>query len=379
MNNTPRRVLVVEDDPEFLTLHSELLRGFGYAVEVASDGVEALALIRPAVDLIVMDASMPNMDGFEVARLVRGDPLVADIPIVMVTGLAGKGDRLRAFDLGINDFINKPVDPDELRLRARWLVSLKVAQDEIKAHGRTLEETVEIRTRELREALAEVEAARRTTEAAHMDTIHRLTLAGEYKDRDTASHVERIGRFSEVVARRMSLSERAVMTIRYAAPMHDVGKLGIPDRILLKPGKLDAEEWAIMRSHTIIGGQILANSTSEVIQMGERIALSHHERWDGKGYPYGVSGAAIPLEGRICAVVDFFDALSVDRPYRKALPNDDVVGMMTEASGAHFDPEVLGVFLEAREEIEAVQAEYAERPAAAEVAPAQTEPDPPED
>jgi len=315
------------------------------------------------------------MDGFEVARLVRGDPLVADIPIVMVTGLAGKEDRLRAFDLGINDFINKPVDPNELRLRARWLVSLKVAQDEIKAHGRKLEETVQIRTHELREALVEVEAARLKTEAAHMDTIHRLTLAGEYKDRDTANHVERIGRFSEVVARRMQLPERTVATIRHAAPMHDVGKMGIPDRILLKPGKLDAEEWAIMRSHTVIGAQILENATSEVIRMGERVALSHHERWDGKGYPYGVPGAEVPLEGRICAVVDFFDALSVDRPYRKALPHEDVLGMMVEASGAHFDPDVLGVFLEAREEIEAVQAEFEERPCAGAVPPAETGPD----
>jgi len=362
VSETPRRVLVVDDDPEFRLLHAELLESFGYAVDVASDGVEALALLSPRVDLVVMDAAMPNMDGFEVARLVRTDPLVADIPIVMVTGLAGKQDRLRAFDLGINDFINKPVDPNELQLRARWLVSLKVAQDEIKAHRRELEETVQIRTHELREALVEVEAARLKTEAAHMDTIRRLTLAGEYKDRDTANHVERIGRFSEVVARSMGLPQRTVTTIRHAAPMHDVGKLGVPDRILLKPGKLDTEEWTIMRAHTTIGAQILSNSTSEVIQMGERIALSHHERWDGKGYPYGVAGAEIPQEGRICAVVDFFDALTVDRPYRKALPNDDVVGMMTEASGAHFDPDILGVFLDARDEIEAAQAEYAEHP-----------------
>jgi len=369
-------VLVVDDDAEFRLLHADLLRSFGYDVEVASDGVEALALISPRVDLVVLDAAMPNMDGFEVARLVRTDPLVADIPIVMVTGLPGKQQRLRAFDLGINDFINKPVDANELQLRTRWLVSLKVAQDQIKAHGRKLEETVQIRTRELREALVEVEAARFKTEAAHMDTIHRLTLAGEYKDRDTAYHVERIGRFSEVVARWMSLPEPTVATIRHAAPMHDVGKLGVPDRILLKPGKLDEEEWTLMRAHTTIGAQILAGSTSEVIQMGERIALTHHERWDGKGYPYGVAGTEIPLEGRICAVVDFFDALSVDRPYRKALRNDDVVGMMRESSGAHFDPDILAVFLEARDEIEAVQAEYSEtRPGAVSVSPAQTAPD----
>lgn len=359
MSEDQRRVLVVDDDPEFRFLHSELLKGFGYNVAVASDGVEALAQISSTVDLVVMDASMPNMDGFEVARLVRGDPLVADIPIVMVTGLVGREDRLRAFDLGINDFINKPVDPSELRLRARWLVSLKVAQDEIKAHGRKLEETVEIRTRELRAALAEVQAARLKTHQAHMDTIHRLTLAGEYKDRDTADHVERIGRFSQVIARWLGLPDETVETIRHAAPMHDVGKLGIPDRILLKPGPLDDEEWKVMRSHTTIGAQILADSNSEVIQMGERIALGHHERWDGKGYPRGVAGEEIPLEARICAVVDVFDALTVDRPYRKAVPNDEVVEMMRKDAGTHFDPDVLDTFLDAREEIEAVQAEYA--------------------
>lgn len=358
MSEAQRRVLVVDDDAEFRFLHSTLLETFGYRVSLASDGLEALALVDSSVDLIVLDADMPNMNGFEVARLVRGDPLVADIPIVMVTGLVGRDDRLRAFDLGINDFINKPVDPAELRLRARWLVSLKVAQDEIKAHGRKLEETVQIRTRELREALAEVQAARLKTHQAHMDTIHRLTLAGEYKDRDTADHVERIGRFSQVVARWMRLPETTVETIRHAAPMHDVGKLGIPDRILLKPGKLNEEEWAIMRSHTTFGAQILANSQSEVIQMGERIALRHHERWDGKGYPHGVAGQEIPLEARICTVVDVFDALTVDRPYRKAIPNDEVIGMMAEESGTHFDPDVFDVFVEAREEIEGVQAEY---------------------
>jgi len=358
LSERTRTVLVVDDDLEFRFLHEALLKSFGYAVVTAADGVEALALMRPSIDLVVMDADMPRMNGFEVAQMIRSDPGVADVPIVMVTGLEGKDDRLRAFDLGINDFINKPVDPAELRLRARWLVSLKVAQEEIRAHGKKLEEKVEIRTKELRQALVEVRAAREKTHQAHLDTIHRLTIAGEYKDRDTAHHVERIGRFSAVLARVMGQSDEQVEVIRHAAPMHDVGKIGIPDRILLKPGKLDAEEWVIMRSHTVIGAQILADSNSDVIQMGKRIALGHHERWDGGGYPHGVAGEDIPLEARICTVVDFFDALTVDRPYRKAVPNDDVVAMMVEGSGTHFDADVLNVFMEAREEIEAVQTEY---------------------
>ena len=358
MTTSPRKVLVVDDDAEFRFLHSALLEGFGYDVEIASDGVEALALISRGTDLVVLDAQMPKMDGFEVARLIRQDQAVSDVPIVMVTGLVGRDDRLRAFDLGINDFINKPVDPQELRLRARWLISLKVAQDEIRAHEKELEDTVLIRTRELREALVEVEAARKSTHKAHMDTIHRLTLAGEYKDRDTADHVERIGRFSAVVAHGMGFSEDRVGVIRHAAPMHDVGKIGIPDAILLKPGKLDEEEWRVMRSHTLIGAQILADSNSDVIQMGEIIALGHHERWDGGGYPRGVAGEDIPIEARICAVVDFFDALTVDRPYRGAVPNDEVVEMMHGESGTHFDPEVFQAFLDVRGQIEQVQAEY---------------------
>ena len=358
MNERQRRVLVVDDDPEFRFMHSELLKGFGYAVDVAADGVEALALMSPSVDLVIMDGDMPEMDGFEVARLIRGDPSVADVPIVMVTGLVGRKDRLKAFDFGINDVVNKPIDATELQLRSRWLVSLKVAQDEIKAHGRKLEETVELRTRDLSNALAEVQAARLTTHQAHMDTIHRLTLAGEYKDRDTADHIERIGRFSAVVARTMKVPDKTIEIIRHAAPMHDVGKIGIPDAILLKPGKLDDEEMAVMRTHTTIGAQILANSTSDVIQMGERIALAHHERWDGAGYPNRIAGEDIPLEARICAVVDVFDAVTVDRPYRKAVPHDEVIKMMIGDRGTHFDPDVLDAFLEAIEEIKAVQAEF---------------------
>ena len=358
MNERRRRVLVVDDDPEFRFLHAELLKGFGYAVDVAADGVEALALMSPSVDLVVMDGEMPEMDGFELARRIRSDEAVGDVPIVMVTGLKGREDRLRAFDLGINDVVSKPIDATELKFRSRWLVSLKIAQDEIKAHGRKLEGMVEHRTRDLREALADVRIARRNIHEAHIDTIHRLTLAGEFKDRDTADHVARIGGFSEVVARQMDVGKEIVEVICHAAPMHDVGKIGIPDSILLKPGKLDEEEIEVMRNHTIIGAQILSDSTSEVLQMGERIALTHHERWDGGGYPNGIAGEDIPIEARICAVVDVFDAVTVDRPYRKAVPHDEVIEMMKRNSGTHFDAGVLVAFLDSIDEIQAVQAEH---------------------
>jgi putative two-component system response regulator len=276
----------------------------------------------------------------------------------MVTSLEAREDRLRAYESGINDFINKPVDHTELRLRLKWLLELKTAQDKLRRSKETLESTVELRTRELRQALEEVTRAQREVQAGHLDTIRRLTLAAEYKDHDTAGHIERIGRYSRVVGTAMHLQPRLIDLLLHAAPMHDVGKLGIPDSILLKPGPLTDEERQIMNTHTTIGGQILAGSTSPVIQMGERVALTHHEKWDGTGYPNGLEGEMIPIEARICSVVDFFDALTMDRPYRKAVANDQVVEMILEQSGVSFDPSVVEVFASVRDQIESIQREY---------------------
>jgi len=355
------RILVADDDELARTLHAEFVRGFGYDVEVAADGIEALAKVALGVDLVLTDAHMPNLDGFDVARRIRETRTPQDLPIVMVTSLEAREDRLRAYQVGINDFINKPVDHVELRLRLHWLLELKAAQDELLASQATLEATVERRTRELRSALEDVTAAQRRIQEGHLDTIYRLTLAAEYKDHDTAGHIERIGRYSEVVARAMHLAPGVIDTIRHAAPMHDVGKLGIPDHILLKPGPLTDEERAIMNTHASIGGQILAGSSSPVIQMGQRVALAHHEKWDGTGYPNGLSGEEIPIEARICTVVDFFDALTFDRPYRDAVPNDQVRDMMREENGTRFDADVLDVFFSVEDEIEAIQADASGR------------------
>lgn len=354
------KILVADDDEMIRTLHAEFVRGFGYEVEIAADGIEAIAKIGLGVDLVLTDAHMPNMDGFEVARRIRKNRTSDELPIVMVTSLEAREDRLRAYEAGINDFINKPVDHTELRLRLKWLLELKSAQDMLKKSKQNLEETVALRTRELREALEEVTRAQREIQGAHLDTIRRLTLAAEYKDHDTAGHIERIGRYSQVVGMAMHLQPGLVDLLLHAAPMHDVGKLGIPDQILLKPGPLDADERAIMNTHTTIGGQILSGSSSPVIQMGERIALTHHEKWDGSGYPNGLSGETIPIEARICTVVDFYDALTMDRPYRKAVPADEVVEMIVGDSGTAFDPRVVDVFLEARPQIEEIQTEYRE-------------------
>jgi len=214
---------------------------------------------------------------------------------------------------------------------------------------------VEKRTSALRHALDEMAVAQRGTQEAHLDTIRRLVIAAEYKDRDTAAHIERIGRFSEVIARGLKLSPGQVETIRHAAPMHDAGKIGIPDAILLKPGKLTPQEWVVMQQHTLMGARILHGSPSEVLQAGEEIALSHHEQWDGTGYPGGLHGEGIPLGGRICAVADVFDALTHNRYYRDALPNETVYDMIETQAGRHFDPEVVATFLASKPEAEAIQ------------------------
>lgn len=352
------RILVADDDELARTLHADFVKGFGYDVEVAADGIEAIAKIGLGVDLVLTDAHMPNLDGFDVARRIRESKTPEQLPIVMATSLEAREDRLRAYEAGINDFINKPVDHTELRLRLKWLLELKSAHDALRASRDNLEHTVEQRTRDLREALEEVTRAQRAVQEGHLDTIRRLTLAAEYKDHDTAGHIERIGRYSEVVGQAMHLAPRMVDLLRHAAPMHDVGKLGIPDSILLKPGPLDVAERTVMNTHTTIGAQILSGSASPVIQMGERVALSHHEKWDGTGIPHGLAGERIPLEARICTVVDFFDALTMDRPYRAAVPKDEVIEMMLAEKGTRFDPSVLDVFLQVRDHVEAIQSEY---------------------
>jgi putative two-component system response regulator len=338
-------VLVVDDDDAVRNAHARLVASLGYEVETAADGIEAWAKLPLGFDLVLLDGDMPVLDGFALAERIRATEAYVHLPIVMITGLAGAADRRRALRIGINDFINKPVDSEELALRAHWLIELKLAHDKLRARNLVLEETVTVRTNALRSAVEETSRAHHLTHEAHLETIRRLTIAAEYRDADTAGHIERIGLYAEVLAATLGLSPGEVAMIRQGAPMHDVGKLGVPDRILLKPAALDEDEWVIMRSHTTVGARILSGSNSPVIQMGERIALSHHERWDGTGYPAGLAEEDIPLVGRICAVVDVFDALTMDRPYRAALREDQALEMMRTASGTQFDPKVLESFL----------------------------------
>lgn len=356
--NQQKRILIVDDEAQNLDLLSEMLKSLGYETELARDGFEALAKIKLDIDLVLTDAMMPVMDGYEVVRRIREDSFHSDIPIIMVTGLTSKEDRLRAVEVGANDFIPKPFDLTELRVRTASLLKMKDAQDAIKRHRAQLEEIVEERTKALRQALQDMAEAQRATQQAHLDTIYRLALAAEYKDTNTAMHLGRMRHYCALLARSLKLSPGEIDIVMHASSMHDVGKIGIPDAILLKKGELNEEEWEIMKQHTTIGSRILGGSSSHMLQAGEVIALSHHEKWDGSGYPRGLAGEDIPLSGRICAVADVFDALTCKRPYKKAYSNGTAIEIMKAGRGEHLDPQLLDLFLEHFNEVLGIQDKY---------------------
>lgn len=347
----PRRILIVDDDDATRVVTQVLVRAAGYDVETAADGIEGLAKIHLGIDLVLLDLVMPAMDGFEMCRRLRGDPTGGDIPVIMLTSMASHDDRLAAVEAGANDFIAKPVEETEFRIRAASLLKLKDAQDSLKSQQAHLEELVRQRTASLRAALEQMAEAQRLQYLAQLDTVERLAIVAEYKDRVTAQHIERISHYCAILARALKLPPGEVELIQHASRMHDLGKIAVPDVILRKPTHLDPPEWVVMREHPVIGGLILANSSSELLQAGRVIALSHHERWDGTGYPTGLAGEAIPLWGRICAVADTFDAVTSERSYKPAYSNDVALAILKEGRGTQFDPKIVDVFFECYDEI----------------------------
>lgn len=354
-----KRILIVDDHKNVRELLSMILQHHGHETEMAQDGFEALAKVKLDIDLVLLDLEMPGMDGFDVISAIRQDPEVGDVPICIITGNTGRHEQLRAVELGANDFIGKPVDEAELRIRANSLLQQKEAQDKIRRNEKSLEEKVRLQTDALRKSLTEIAEAQRKTYEAHVETLNRLALAAEYKDKDTARHIKRVSLICEYLGKTAKLPPREAEVLRLASPLHDVGKIGIPDAILLKPGKLTPEEYEAMKEHTLIGGRILDASCSELLETGKVIALSHHERWDGSGYPNGLKGEDIPLVGRICAIADVFDALATKRPYKEAYSYEKTVEMMREMRGGHFDPKLLDLFMDRLDEIIAIRNPYA--------------------
>ena len=350
--NQPAVILVVDDEKQNLTLMERRLAPLGYDVHFAFDGQDALDQVdRIRPDIVLLDLRMPKIDGFEVARRLKADERHQDIPIVIVSAYNEEKSRIQALEIGVDDFLFKPVSKTELIARIRSLLKIKAYRDHLKEHRKKLEAEVTERTRQL-------ERANERIQSGALETIYRLTHAAEYKDEDTGQHIQRMTNYAVAVGKALGLQENILESIRYAAPLHDIGKIGIPDSILLKPGKLDAAEWEVMKQHSLIGAKILEGSSIGYLKLGKIIALTHHEKWDGNGYPKGLKGKAIPRLGQIVAIADVFDALTSKRPYKEPFSVQKAMGIIEESKNAHFDPEVVEAFFESKEEIMSIQQRY---------------------
>ncbi|TAN53633.1 MAG: response regulator [Methylococcaceae bacterium] len=334
MSQDKATLLIVDDAPENIEVLGSLLSR-DYDVKVAIDGAGALRLaFAEPPDLILLDVMMPHMDGYEVCRYLKANPVTRRIPVIFVTALDQQENEALGFAVGGADYITKPIQPVIVEARVRTHLALYDQR-------RDLETQVRIRTEEL--------------ETTRLEIINCLGLAAEFKDNDTGMHVQRVAGTSHLLALKLGWNNEAADQLRHAATMHDIGKIGIPDRVLLKPGKLDAEEWAIMQRHCEIGARILGSHTAPLMAVARTVALSHHERWDGAGYPAGLRGDHIPLAGRIVAVADAFDALCSVRPYKRPWPLQDTLAHMRAQAGLQFDPQVMVVFDVILPEVLAVQ------------------------
>ena len=350
-----KTVLVVDDERVNINVLAELLRD-DYQVLAAKDGEQALNRVKGDTppDLILLDVMMPGIDGYEVCRRLKGDPETSDIPVIFVTAMSDVGNEAHGLDLGAVDYITKPISPSVVEARVRTHLSLRDAKEELKNQNQILEVKVAERTEELRERNEELLETR-------LEIIRRLGRASEYKDNETGLHVIRMSHYSRILAKAAGLADDRVETIFQAAPMHDVGKIGIPDRILLKPGKLDDDEWKIMRKHPAIGAGIIGRQDNPLLEVSRVVALTHHEKWNGKGYPRGLKGEEIPIEGRIVSVADVFDALTTARPYKEAWSVERAIDLLKEEAGEHFDPELVPLFIDHLDQILEIKEKWAEK------------------
>ena len=349
-------ILAVDDDSMNLKMLEIMLSELDCRLFKADNGQQALNLLEtePNIDVILLDLEMPVMDGYETIKRIKQSFSWRDIPVIVVT--AGTHEVTRTLALGANDFIAKPYNPDELRLRVMNHVRSKKLSDLAKDMNRALEAEVVKKTAALQKAL---ELSRK----AEYEISLRLGRASEFRDQETGMHTRRISELSKHLANLAGLSDEECETLRFASPLHDVGKIGIPDRILLKPGKLDEIEFNIMKMHTTIGGKILSESGDyPVINAGSIIALQHHEKWDGSGYPSGIKGEDIHVFARIVSIVDVFDALSSERPYKKAFPLDKSIRIMEEGRCVFFDPFLLDLFLSNTNSFVAIREQLKDEP-----------------
>ncbi len=330
-------ILLVDDTKSNVDVLVNALKDT-YKLGVSLNGEDALRFARLNLpDLILLDIIMPGTDGFAVCHSLKADPLTREIPIIFITAMDDLTHKTKGFDVGAVDYITKPFDITEVKARVKTHLTLKLTGEALRNQNAILEEMVLERTRELRKAQIEV--------------INRLGKAAEYRDQDTGTHINRMSKYCRLMGKALGLSRDEYDRLDLASTMHDVGKIGISDNILLKPGKLDDKEWESMQSHTRIGEELLSGGTSQLLEVARIIAMTHHEKWDGTGYHQHLKGKDIPLVGRITCICDVFDALISRRPYKNPWPVDQALAEIKKGSGEFFDPELVKVFLSLEPEI----------------------------
>lgn len=343
------KILVVDDEEAEISLIKRILGGDGYTSVDSTMTPQVVASLHAEknYDLILLDINMPDMDGFGVMEKLREIETSGYLPVLVITGEFDK--KIRALKSGAKDFISKPFEPAELRMRVYNMLEVRLLNKGLQSYNEELERGVLARTAELRQS--------------YLETIVAMTRAAEYKDKDTGDHLERISFFCKELAGILGCDADFTDSIFFASPMHDIGKIGIPDHILLKAGSFTPQEWEIMKGHAALGGKILANCKSPYLKMGAEIAVSHHERWDGGGYPHGLKGEAIPLSARIMNICDIYDALRSKRPYKPALDHAKAVDIIINGDGrtmpGHFDPAILKAFKENSGKFEEIFDEFA--------------------
>lgn len=348
-----KKILLVDDTLENIDVAIRTL-GETYDLIVAKEGKKGFDLaVHEQPDLILLDVVMPGINGYEVCRMLKEEELTEHIPVIFLTSMTSSESKKMGFALGAVDYITKPFEVEELKARVKNHIIVKKYQDGLLKQKELLEMKVEERTYELKETMQKMEFA-------SLEAILRLSRAAEYRDDDTGNHVFRVGLYTAEIARQLSLSENIVKKLMWAAPMHDVGKIGIPDSILQKPGKLTDEEWVTMRNHSVMGAKILEGSSSDIINLAEILAHGHHEKWNGLGYPDGKKGEEIPLYCRIVALADVFDALTTERPYKKAFSIEKSFGIIKEERGNHFDPAVVDAFFAIQDKILEIREKYSD-------------------
>jgi putative two-component system response regulator len=355
-----RQVLIVDDEEPIRRLLGYLLEPHGYAVTLAGESREARQqLEKKSYALVLCDVNMPGESGMDLVRHILAQyPLTA---VIMVTGLDSPVLANAALEMGAFGYVVKPFEANEVLINVANALRRRRLEIENNLHRENLEEVVRTRTIALQQALDWLERSEKELRLSREETIQRLAIAAEFRDSATAQHIQRMSHYCELLARRFGLSPDRCDLIRTASPMHDIGKIGTPDHVLLKPGKFTPEEFNVIAQHAEIGYRILGGSDAELLKVAALIAWTHHERWDGSGYPRNLKGESIPIEGRIASIADAFDALTTERVYKPAFPFEHAVDLMVKHRGEHFDPDLLDVFMGSIDDIRRIHDQYGDR------------------